>query len=43
MTRVLKGEGFGIAEIVIPLFVCVVLTLGGLWFVARMLRHAALK
>ena len=43
MTRVLKGEGFGVAEIVIPLFVCIVLTVGGVWFVARMLRHAALK
>ncbi|MDQ2927100.1 MAG: ABC transporter permease [Pseudomonadota bacterium] len=43
MTRVLKGESFGVAEIVIPLFVCVALTIGGLWFVARMLRHSALK
>jgi sodium transport system permease protein len=43
MTRVLKGEGFGVAEIVIPLFVCAVLAAGGVWFVARMLRHAALK
>ena len=41
MTRVLKGEGFGLAEIVIPLFVCLLLTGAGLWFVARMLRHAA--
>jgi sodium transport system permease protein len=43
MTRVLKGEGFGVPEIVIPLLVCVVLTVGGVWFVARMLHHAALK
>jgi sodium transport system permease protein len=43
MTRVLKGESFGAAEIVIPLFVCVLLAGGGVWFVARMLRHAALK
>ena len=43
MTRVLKGEGFGTAEIVIPLFVCVALTAASLWFVARLLRHAALK
>jgi sodium transport system permease protein len=43
MTRVLKGESFGAAEIVIPLFVCVMLAAGGVWFVARMLRHAALK
>jgi sodium transport system permease protein len=43
MTRVLKGEAFGVAEIVIPLLVCAVLTVSGVWFVARMLRHAALK
>jgi sodium transport system permease protein len=43
MTHVLKGEGFGLAEVVIPLFVCVVLAVASLWFVARMLRHAALK
>jgi sodium transport system permease protein len=43
MTRVLKGEGFGPAEILIPLFVCIVLTGASLWFVARLLRHAALR
>ncbi len=43
MTRVLKGEGFDAAQVLIPLFVCVVLTVGAIWFVARMLRHAALK
>ena len=43
MTRVLKGEGFGPAEIVIPLLVCVALAVCSLWFVARQLRHAALK
>jgi sodium transport system permease protein len=43
MTRVLKGEGFGPAEILIPLVVCIVLTGASLWFVARRLRHAALR
>jgi sodium transport system permease protein len=43
MMRVLKGEGFDVADILIPLAVCVALTLGGIWFVARMLRHAAMK
>jgi sodium transport system permease protein len=43
MTRVLKGEGFGPAEILIPLLVCIVLTGASLWFVARRLRHAALR
>jgi sodium transport system permease protein len=43
MTRVLKGEGFGLAEIMIPLLVCVALATLSLWFVARRLRHAALK
>ena len=39
----LKGEGFGLAEAAIPLLVCVALTAASLWFVARMLRHAAVK
>ena len=43
MTRVLKGEDFGVAQVLIPLFVCVVLAAAGLWFVARMLRQAAMK
>ena len=43
MTRVLKGENFGVAQVLIPLFVCVVLAAAGLWFVARMLRQAAMK
>ncbi len=43
MTRVLKGEDFGLAQVLIPLFVCIVLAGAGLWFVARMLRQAALK
>jgi sodium transport system permease protein len=43
MTRVLKGEGFDTAQIAIPLFVCGVLSVAGIVFVARMLRHAALR
>jgi sodium transport system permease protein len=43
MTRVLKGEGFDAAQVAIPLFVCIVLSVAGIAFVARMLRHAALK
>jgi len=43
MTRVLKGEAFDVAQVLIPLGVCAALTVLGVWFVARMLRQAALK
>jgi sodium transport system permease protein len=43
MTRVLKGEDFSVAQVLIPVFVCVVLAAAGVWYVARMLRQAALK
>jgi len=43
MLRVLKGEGFTTAQVVVPLLVCVLLTAAGLWFVARRLRGAAIK
>ena len=43
MTRVLKGEGLGIEQWLIPLAVELLLTVGGLWLVGRMLRHAAVK
>ena len=43
MTWVLKGEDFTLAQVLIPLAVCIALTLVGVWFVARMLRQAALK
>jgi sodium transport system permease protein len=43
MMRVLKGEGFTVFQIVVPLFVCLLLTLAGLLFVARRLRGAAVK
>ena len=43
MTRVLKGEDFNVAQVLIPLFVCAVLAATGVWYVSRMLRQAALK
>lgn len=43
MTHVIRGESFGAAEILIPLFVCALIAAAGVGFVARMLRHAALK
>ena len=43
MLRVLKGEGFTPTQVVVPLLVCALLTVAGLWFVARRLRGAATK
>jgi len=43
MLRVLKGEGFSAFQVGVPLGVCAVLTVGGLWFVARSLRGAAVR
>jgi sodium transport system permease protein len=43
MLRVLKGEGFTLTQVLVPLFVCLLLTLGSLLFVARRLRDAAVK
>ena len=43
MTRILKGEALDPAQIVIPLAVCAVLAVAGVWYVARTLRQAALK
>ena len=43
MTRVLKGEGLGAEQVLVPLLVCAALTLGGLALVVRMLRLAAVK
>ena len=43
MTRVLKGEEFSPAQVLIPLAVCLVLTAAGVWAVARMLRSAAVR
>lgn len=43
MMRVLKGEGFGPEEVMVPLLVCVLLTAAGVAFVARRLRSAAVR
>ena len=43
MTKVLKGESLGLADMLVPTAVCIAIAAGGVWFVARMLRHAALK
>lgn len=43
MMRVLKGEGFGPEQVVVPLFVCVLLTAAGVAFVASRLRLAAVR
>lgn len=43
MTRVLKGEGFGAEQIMVPLLVCAVIGALSLTFVARTLRSAAAR
>lgn len=43
MTRVLKGEDLGAAQVMIPLAMCALLATAGVWYVARTLRQAALK
>jgi sodium transport system permease protein len=43
MTRVLKGEDFSAAQVLIPLCVCALLTVAGVWFVGRRLRAAAVR
>jgi sodium transport system permease protein len=43
MTRVLKGEGFGADQLLIPLAVCVLLSALCIAYVARTLRSAAVK
>jgi hypothetical protein len=43
MLRVLKGEGFGVEQFLVPLGVCGVLTLVGVGFVAWRLRGAAVR
>lgn len=43
MTRVLKGEDLGLVPVLIPLAVCTIATAGGVWYVARTLRQAAVK
>ena len=43
MTRVLKGESFDTAQVLVPLGVCIVLASVCVWFVARTLRSAAVR
>ncbi|WP_280153500.1 ABC transporter permease [Piscinibacter sp. XHJ-5] len=43
MTRVLRGEGFSVEQVVVPLVVCVGLSVMGIVFVGRMLRVAAVR
>jgi sodium transport system permease protein len=43
MMRVLKGEGFGLEQVAVPLFVCVLLTAVCVAFVAQRLRSAAVR
>ena len=43
MMRVLKGEGFGVEQVAVPLLVCVLLTAVGVAFVAKRLRSAAVR
>ena len=43
MTRVLKGESFGAAQVLVPLLVCIALSAAGAWYVARMLHSAAVR
>jgi len=43
MTRVLKGDALGFDQVAVPLLVCAVIAVGGVWFVARTLRSAAVR
>jgi len=43
MTRVLRGEDIGVAQWLVPFGVCVLLTVAALAFVARVLRHVAVR
>lgn len=43
MVRVLKGEDFTMPQVIIPLLVCVVLTVAANAFVAQAMRRAAVK
>lgn len=43
MVRVLKGEDFTLPQVIIPLLVCVVLTVAANAFVAQAMRRAAVK
>jgi sodium transport system permease protein len=43
MTRVLKGEAFGAAQLFGPLLVCALIAAVSVWFIARTLRSAAVR
>ena len=43
MTRVLKGEALGAEALGVSLLVCLLMTLAGIVFVARVLRRAAVR
>ncbi|HMC14961.1 MAG TPA: ABC transporter permease subunit [Albitalea sp.] len=43
MTRVLKGEGFGAEQVLVPLVVCIALTALCIVFIARRLHQAAVR
>ncbi len=43
MMRVLKGEGFGVEQVAVPVLVCVLLTAVCVAFVAKRLRSAAVR
>ncbi|MES2098280.1 MAG: ABC transporter permease subunit [Pseudomonadota bacterium] len=43
MTHVLRGEAFTLAQLAVPMAVCALLAAGGVWFVARTLRSAAVR
>ena len=43
MTHVLKGEALSTGQLAVPMLVCAALAVGGVWFVARTLRGAAVR
>lgn len=43
MTHVLRGEAFTLEQLAVPMAVCALLAAGGVWFVARTLRSAAVR
>ena len=43
MTQVLKGEALGFERLAVPLAVCLLIAAGGVAFVARTLRSAAVR
>jgi len=43
MTRVLKGDAFGVEQLAAPLLVCLLIAAVSVWFVSRTLRSAAVR